>query len=171
MNIQRLIKQLILASLFILATLASAAPVLSIEAFHRARPQSGLVVVEGYLVGSYRCPPCPKDAMCKLCAQPSPSITLGSVNYPPRYQNVSERDVLTTRLENRNQYLVIDAGFLQGWTLPDDAKKPEAKGRVLQLNQKYRVTLQITTKTDHHPGQWDVLTTWHAQAIEPVTAQ
>jgi hypothetical protein len=39
---------------------------MSVEQFRAAPPAQGTVRIAGYVIDAYRCPPCPKGAMCCL---------------------------------------------------------------------------------------------------------
>ena len=48
--------------------IGAATPItIDVATLHRAQPDTGVVRVEGYVVDSYICPPCPRGAMCKPC--------------------------------------------------------------------------------------------------------
>jgi len=74
----------------------------SIREIKQGKAQSNSFYTEGYVAKIYTCPPCPKDARCKMCMARNIVISEGNITLKSYYLTDTELIIFTNKIDEFN---------------------------------------------------------------------
>lgn len=83
---------------------ADSPPAFTIAQFRAAPPIGQIARIVGYVVHSYRCPPCPKGAQCKPCATASAIFIADAPSHAPFALDAPPADVAAVAAQDPDRF-------------------------------------------------------------------